>query len=60
MKRLIGAFLAVSLIAGTAAITFAQDKQDPQKQDGKGTGSDGKNGKDTSKGKDGKDTSKGK
>lgn len=48
MKKLIGVCLSLALIIGAAAVTFAQEKQDTQKQDGKGTagkGDDGSKGK---------------
>jgi len=55
MKKLMGVCLSLSVIIGAEAVTFAQEKQDTQKQDGKGTtgkSDDRSKGKDTTKGKD--------
>ncbi|MBZ5601118.1 MAG: hypothetical protein LAO79_02305 [Acidobacteriia bacterium] len=41
MKKLMGALLAVSMLTGTASLSFAQDKQDAPKKDGKDTGKKG-------------------
>ena len=61
MKKLMTVMLGLSLMGGSAAFVFAQEKQPPTKQDEKNKGKDNK-GKDE-KGKDekgGKEKGKGK